>query len=214
MYRPRWCEIDDLEEMADVVRRRSLGTIVAATSEGFEASPLPWVLSESADPNFVLQGHLVRTNPLVSILAEGARVLVAFEEMDAYISPSNYPTKVTNPEVVPTWNYVAVHAHGQARLIDDVEWIRQGVSRLTDHHEHGRDEPWQLADAPEDYVDRMLRGIIGLEVHVDRWEGKGKLSQNRNETDRRGVEEALSTDPMTVAMADRMRSLRANEPRA
>jgi transcriptional regulator len=199
--------------MAGIVRRRSFGTLIAATHDGFEASGLPWVLSDSSESDSVLRGHLVRTNPLVSILGDNPRVLVTFEEMDAYISPSNYPTKATNPEVVPTWNYVAVHVHGRARLIDDVEWIRQGVSELTDHHELHRDEPWQLSDAPSDYVDRMLRGIIGVEVQVERWEGKGKLSQNRNEIDRSGVEEALSVNPMTVAMADRMRSLRSHEPR-
>lgn len=208
MYRPRWCETNDLEEIAGTVRRRSFGTLIAATSNGFEASPIPWVLRGSSDEGFALCGHLVRSNPLVPILTDDIGVLVTFEEMDAYISPSNYPTKATNPEVVPTWNYVCVYAHGRARVIDDLEWIREAVSELTDHHERDRADPWQVADAPDRYLEKMLRGIIGVEVRVERWEGKEKLSQNRNVTDRQGVEEALATDPLTAAMAARMRNSR------
>lgn len=208
MYRPRWCETNDLEEIAGTVRRRSFGTLIAATSNGFEASPIPWVLRGSSDEGFALCGHLVRSNPLVPILTDDIGVLVTFEEMDAYISPSNYPTKATNPEVVPTWNYVCVYAHGRARVIDDLEWIRKAVSELTDHHERDRTDPWQVADAPDSYLEKMLRGIIGVKVQVERWEGKEKLSQNRNVTDRQGVEEALATDPLTAAMAARMRNSR------
>lgn len=208
MYRPRWCETNDLEEIAGTVRRRSFGTLIAATSNGFEASPIPWVLRGSSDEGFALCGHLVRSNPLVPLLTDDIGVLVTFEEMDAYISPSNYPTKATNPEVVPTWNYVCVYAHGRARVIDDLEWIRKAVSELTDHHERDRTDPWQVADAPDSYLQKMLRGIIGVEVQVERWEGKEKLSQNRNVTDRQGVEEALATDPLTSAMAARMRNSR------
>jgi transcriptional regulator len=207
VYRPRWCEINDVAEMAEIVRRRSFGTLIAATTNGFEASPIPWILRGSAENGFVLCGHLVRTNPLVSILTDDQPVLVTFEEMDAYISPSNYPSKATNPEVVPTWNYVAAHLHGRARCVDDAQWIRAAVSELTDHHERDRQDPWQVSDAPEDYLERMVRGIVGVEVQVERWEGKEKLSQNRAEMDRRGVEEALAGDPITAKMADRMRQL-------
>jgi transcriptional regulator len=131
---------------------------------------------------------------------------------DAYISPSWYPTKAVSGKVVPTWNYEIVHAHGDLIAHDDVTWLDGFVRELTERHERGRPEPWSVDDAPPDFVTAMLRGIVGVELAVDRLEGKRKLSQNRPEEDRHGVIAGLVAEP-TAGAADTAASMREREAR-
>jgi transcriptional regulator len=127
------------------------------------------------------------------------RALLIVPLADAYVSPSWYATKSETRKVVPTWNYEVVHAHGQLIAHDDVRWLNGFVRELTARHEHTRTEPWSVDDAPVSFVDAMLRGIVGVELAVDRLEGKRKLSQNRSEQDRLGVIAGLEGEPSTRA---------------
>ena len=118
---------------------------------------------------------------------DGAEVLVIFRGPDGYISPNWYPSKQETHREVPTWNYAVVHVHGRLRVIDDATWLRQLLERLTDRHEAGLPVPWHVSDAPEDHIEKMLRAISGLEISIDRIEGKFKLNQNHPAANRAGV---------------------------
>ena len=121
------------------------------------------------------------------MLSEPVDAIVLVDGPDGYVSPSWYPSKSESGEVVPTWNYVSVHLHGRLSVVHDAEWLREMVESLTVRYESEREQPWSVDDAPADYLDRMLRGIVGVEFVVERVEGKAKLSQNRSEADRAGV---------------------------
>lgn len=204
MYRPNAFAEDDLDAVLAMIDQTSLAHLVVHTSDGFESSPLP-ILADVRDGTVHLRGHLARPNPLWRSAPCDALVIVALS--DAYISPSWYPSKAVNGKVVPTWNYEVVHAHGKLIAHDDVEWLERLVRDLTERHERANAEPWGVDDAPADYVTAMLRGIVGVEVAVERIEGKRKLSQNRSEEDQRGAVAGLEAAgaPRSVAIAEAMR---------
>jgi transcriptional regulator len=128
-------------------------------------------------------------------LQDGAQALVIFAGAEAYVSPGFYPSKAEHGKVVPTWNYVAVHAYGTAEVFTDADRLRDLVSALTDRHEAGRNNPWKVADAPAEYIDAMLKAIVGFALPIERLEGKRKLSQNRSTADIAGVREGLAASP-------------------
>ncbi|MEN5035630.1 FMN-binding negative transcriptional regulator [Pseudomonas sp. TWI929] len=172
-----------------------LAVLVSHGEQGLLATHLP-VLVDTAEGEFgTVYAHLARANRQWQDLAQGAEALLVFPGADAYVSPSYYPSKADNPKVVPTWNYLAVHAYGTAEVIHDAVPLLAIVSRLTDRHEHGRSEPWKVSDAPADYLDGMLRAIVGIRLPIARLQGARKLSQNRSEQDMAGVREGLSTSP-------------------
>ena len=185
MYLPEVFRLDD-EVALEVVARAGLATVVVSTGTGFEATPIPWMLRRSGDAT-LLVGHVSKANPLARMLSEPTEAIVIVDGPDGYVSPSWYPSKAESGEVVPTWNYVSVHLHGRLSAVHDADWLKEMVESLTDRYETGRERPWSVGDAPSDYLDRMLRGIVGLEFRVDRVEGKAKLSQNRSDADRAGV---------------------------
>lgn len=204
MYTPAQFRIEHPEECIDVIERCAVGTIVVATEAGFEATLLPWLVECDHDGRVRLLGHMSKANPLVALLGETRPALVTFDLVDGYISPSWYASKAEHGRVVPTWNYVAVHAHGSVRLVDERHWLRSQIGRLTDRHEAAMPAPWSVDDAPDGYIDQTMKGIVGLEVHVARLEGKAKLSQNRNAADRAGVVAGLAAsgdDELWAAMA-------------
>ncbi len=121
-------------------------------------------------------------------------MLLLFQGPQAYVSPNWYPSKFQHGKAVPTWNYAMVQVHGTLRAIEDAEWLRAFVTRLTERHEGGRAVPWHVSDAPADYIDTMLKAIVGIEIEVTRVEGKFKLSQNRSAEDRTGVVLGLESD--------------------
>ena len=185
MYLPEMFRLED-ELALDVVARAGFATVVVSTGSGFEATPIPWMLRRSPDST-LLVGHISKANPLARTLSGSVDAIVIVDGPDGYVSPSWYPSKAESGEVVPTWNYVSVHLHGRLSLVDDAGWLREMVESLTVRYESERDQPWSVDDAPADYIDRMLRGIVGVEFLVERVEGKAKLSQNRSEADRAGV---------------------------
>jgi transcriptional regulator len=158
----------------------------------------------------MLYGHVARANPIWRE-AVGQAALVIFQGPQLFVSPSWYPTKRETGRVVPTWNYIVVHAHGRLRIIDDRTWVRSHLEQLTDAHDQHRDVPWKVTDAPADYVDKMVSAVVGVEMPVERLIGKWKVSQNRSRPDREGVLEGLERDGTQTArvMADLVRQASA-----
>jgi len=203
MYLPRHFTEDRVPTLHEAIRSAGLATLVTVGDSGPEANHVPVLLDAGPGPLGTLVGHVARANPVWRTARAGVPALAIFLGPDAYVSPSWYATKERTGEVVPTWNYVAVHASGPIRFFEDPTWLRALVTRLTERHEAGREQPWSVSDAPENYVDGMLRAIVGFELRIERLEGKWKASQNRSEEDRAGVVEGLSGErrPGAVAMA-------------
>ena len=191
MYIPAHFSENRPEELHRIINEHPLGTLVTHTSQGLDANHIPFEFDAGKGPHGTLQAHIARNNPLKDI-ADGAEVMVIFRSVDAYISPNWYPSKHETHRQVPTWNYEVVHVHGRIRIIDDEKFIRGVVARLTRKHEASEPRPWKVGDAPLDYMDQMVRMIVGLEIEVTRLEGKRKLSQNREARDIAGAINALS----------------------
>lgn len=185
MYTPAHFREDRPEVLHELIARHPLATLVASTRDGLEATHVPLLLEGG-----VLRGHVARANPL----AQGAASAIAiFQGGEQYISPSWYASKKTDPRVVPTWNYIAVHAHGPLRTFAEKGEILRIVSALTVHMESRRAEPWAIEDAPAEYIDRLLNAIIGIAIPIERIEGKWKQSQNRPAEDQASVRAALES---------------------
>jgi transcriptional regulator len=183
-----------LDVLHEAIDGAGLATVVTVGPAGLDASHVPLLREPAPEPLGALVGHLARANPQWRTTPPGSSALAMFVGPDAYVTPSWYPSKRETGEVVPTWNYVAVHVHGTVRFFDDRERLHDLVTRLTAVHERPRASPWKVADAPAAYVDAMLKAIVGIEITITRLEGKWKASQNRTEEDRRGVAEGLARE--------------------
>ncbi|MEN5149319.1 FMN-binding negative transcriptional regulator [Pseudomonas orientalis] len=203
MYTPRAFAIDDLPQLQQLIQHTRLAQLVTVGENGLQASHLPLLLNPDEGPNGTLYGHLAKANPQWRELQNGHEALVIFAGADAYVSPAFYPAKAEHGKVVPTWNYMAVHAYGKAQVFNDAERLLKVVSALTERHESGRPQPWAVSDAPADYIDGMLKAIVGFALPIERVIGKRKLSQNRSAADVAGVREGLaaSTDVRDQALA-------------
>jgi transcriptional regulator len=208
MYIPPHFAEPDVARIHACIRACKLGTLVTRRPLGIDANHIPFVLHTDPAPNGTLRGHVARANPVWREHEAGVEALVIFQGPDAYISPAWYPSTARTGEAVPTWNYVAVHAHGPLEVIDDPTWIRAHLEELTESQEARRAERWRVSDAPPDYVDAMARGVIGIEIRIARLLGKWKVSQNRSEEDRRGVVAGLGREetPAADAMASLVKS--------
>lgn len=191
MYLPAQFEETRLDVLHALIRAHPLGTLVTVTAEGLAANHVPFEIDPEPAPFGTLRAHVARANPVWRTSAGDAQALVVFQGPQAYISPGWYATRRASGKVVPTWNYAVVHAHGALRAVHDRAWLRALVERLTERHEAARAEPWKLADAPADYIERMLGAIVGLELRVTRLIGKWKASQNRPRADRDGAVQGL-----------------------
>jgi transcriptional regulator len=187
MYLPSHFEQKDEAALRSLMRAHPLATLVTLQDGAPTADHVPLEYDAATR---TLRGHVARANPLWQAAA-GHGVLAVFCGPQAYVTPSWYPSKAQSHKVVPTWNYAVVHAHGTLHAVEEAPWLHALVSRLTAHHERPRERPWAVADAPADYVQQMLRAIVGIEIAVERLVGKWKLSQNRNESDRLGVADGL-----------------------
>lgn len=167
MYVPKHFEEADTERLQAHIRHNSFGVLVVADSDGIEANHLPFYLNTSNDTDFgILECHIARKNPVWRQLASGAEVLAIFQGPNAYISPGWYPTKAETGRAVPTWNYLAVHASGQAKVFHEPAWLLAHLHKLTDHHEAGRDDSWSVDDAPPEFIERLLGAIVGIEIRL------------------------------------------------
>jgi transcriptional regulator len=190
MYIPRAFAEERPAVIAEAIRAARVGELVTMGANGIDATPVPLLL-EPGGAHGTLVGHLARGNPQWRSFDRDVEALVIFRPADAYVSPSLYPTKRTDGRVVPTWNYVTVHAWGSLVVHDDRDWLDGLVRRLTGHHEAGREPEWSVDDAPAEYIERMLGGIVGVEIPIARIEAKWKLSQNRTPEDVEGVAAGL-----------------------
>jgi transcriptional regulator len=203
MYVPPAFAETEVARLHEAIRASGLATLVTLAGDGLFASHVPLLLETGPAPYGTLLGHLAAANPQTKPPQPGVEALAIFLGPDAYVSPGWYKTKEETGKVVPTWNYVAIHAYGTLELFDDAVSLRALVARLTDRHEAALPEPWSIDDAPESFVQSQLKGIVGFRLPISRLQGKWKMSQNRPPADREGVVKALSqeSDPVKMAVA-------------
>ena len=189
MYIPSSFAEHDLPTLLAFLEAHPLAALVTSSeTTGLFATHLPLVLDRTAGPMGTLIGHFARANPHYGRVAEGpTAALVIFTGPDAYITPEWYRAKQESGRVVPTWNYVAVHAYGALRVRDDPQFLRRHLEALVSRHEADRDRPWHVSDAPEDFIAQQMKAIVGIELTIERLEGKWKMSQNRSAADIDGV---------------------------
>ena len=190
MYQPDHYRVADLPQLHALMRARPFATLVSSGTLGLYATHLPTVLKDEP-PNGMIECHLSRANPHWKDLAAGDEALMIFQGPDAYVTPNWYPSKAEHGKVVPTWNYAVVHAYGRPEVMQDHAWLRRHVGELSAQQEAGEARPWAVSDAPDRYVEVMLRGIVGFRFAITRLEGKCKMSQNRDMHDRAGVVSGL-----------------------
>jgi transcriptional regulator len=190
MYVPRLFAVAEQADMLDLIAANPLGALVRLGPGGLEGDHIPFELvapTETA-PHGLLRAHVARANPVWQ--ADGASVLVLFQGASSYVSPQLYDIGAAGGRVVPTWNYQVVHAHGRLRAVDDPAWILDQMTRLTGRHEDAR-AGWKVEDAPRDFIDKIVRTTVGIEIAIERLEAKFKMSQNRTPEDRARVLAAM-----------------------
>jgi transcriptional regulator len=192
MYIPRHNEEKRVSVMHALIVSNPLATLVTLATTGLFASHIPMVLEDDGSEFGVLKGHISRANPQWRDLSPAVDALAIFAGHQHYITPTWYPGTKEHGKEVPTWNYVVVHAYGPVQVIHDHLWLLTNVEKLTNIHEQRSPVPWRVSDAPEDFIKSQLNGIVGLEIPIKRLEGKWKVSQNRDESDRNGVIEGLA----------------------
>jgi len=205
MYRPAAFRQDDLTALHAQIESTGLALLTSNGPEGLQATHLPLLLAAEDGEFGTLYGHFARANPHWQAL-DGQEALAVFSGPDAYVHPGWYPGKAEHGRVVPTWNYIAVHAWGPVETFDEPARLLELLARLTARHEAGRPRSWSLDDAPAEYIERQLRAIVGFALPIRRLEGQWKLSQNRQAADHAGVREGLaaSDNPRDRELAARM----------
>ena len=207
---------DRAEVLHAAIRELYFGLLVTRPQDGFVTSYLPWELDASRGPHGTLVGHLARYNPQWRVPSDGAEALVVFQGPHAYVSPSWYPGKREDPRQVPTWDYLAVEVRGKLVAFDEEARLYNLLTQLTDRNEAGREHRWYVTDAPDDYVRKEMRHIIGIELCIESLVGRYKLSQNRNAADQEGARAGLAAAPTgrerelanAIAVAERGRRVR------
>jgi transcriptional regulator len=191
MYQPPHFREEDLGTQHALIRAYPLGLLITAGNGGLIANPVPFHLKTDLSPKGTLQAHIAKANGQWREIQAGAPVLVVFQGVDSYVTPSWYATKQETGKVVPTWNYAIVQVRGDARIIDDPSWLREQIGALTGENENSRPQPWGVDDAPSEFISAQLKGIIGIEIDITAIDGKWKVSQNRPVGDRQGVARGL-----------------------
>ncbi|AHG65244.1 FMN-binding negative transcriptional regulator [Advenella mimigardefordensis] len=192
MYLPSHFEESRIAVLHDLIEKHPMGILFTHGKSGLDANHLPFDLHRAEGSQGVLHAHVARNNPVWQDVANVDEVMVVFRAADAYISPQWYPSKHEFHKQVPTWNYIVAHAYGRITIRDDERYVRGVVARLTRIHEASQPVPWKMTDAPADYIDSMLKAIVGLEIEITRIVGKYKLGQNKEVRDIRGAGEALN----------------------
>lgn len=209
MYLPSHFAESDRAVLHRLMQDNPLSTLTTLTSSGLNADHIPLLLSPDEGAHGVLRGHVARANPVWRERLPESGALAIFQASDAYISPGWYSSKKENGKAVPTWNYAVVHAAGSLRIVDDIEWLRALLTRLTAHHEASMPKPWTLTDAPADYIDKMLGAVVGIEIEIASLTGKWKVSQNQPAQNHAGVVAGLralgqpGADEMAALVASR-----------
>jgi len=204
MYIPTHFAVSDPAVLHRIIREHPLGMLVRQGTDSLDADHIPFEFNPATGPLGTLTAHVARANPLWQQCVTGSPVMVVFRGAEAFISPSWYPSKHESHRQVPTWNYEVVHAHGTLTVHDDERFVRGLVARLTRQHEASEPRPWKMSDSPPEYIDAMLRNIVGIEVALTSLVGKSKLSQNREVRDRLNAAEVLGERGRTE-LSQRMR---------
>lgn len=204
MYIPKFNEETRVPVLDQLMRSHPLATLVTMGASGLFATHLPVVLHRVDDTHATLRGHLSRANAQWREFRPDVQALAIFSGPEHYITPNWYPEKTKTGKVVPTWNYAVVHAYGSLRIIEDPTWLLEHLNLLTNTHEASLPTPWKISDAPEGYVETIAKGIVGIELAIERLEGKWKVSQNQNEQTRDSVARGLEAlgDEASLAMRD------------
>ncbi len=189
MYIPKVFEQADSASLIKLVKDFPFATLIASSNDGLEAEHLPMYMDDG-----VLQGHVAKGNPFWQRIAEGSDVMAIFQGANSYISPSYYPSKQRDGKVVPTWNYLVVHVKGKIKYKHEASWKLSMLTRLTDLHETRKSMPWQVCDAPQDYLVNMLSALVGIEIHIESMAGKWKVSQNQSVENKQGVVDGLAQE--------------------
>lgn len=207
MYAPPGQALTDRNALWQLIHAHALGTWVCSTPEGLVANHIPFFLDITRGLSGTLIGHVSRANDVWLAMSPESPSVVTFLGPQTYITPGWYPGKTEHGKVVPTWNYVAAHAHGVARAVDDRDWLLGMLNRLTDAHEGQQMAPWRVTDAPAGFIDTMLRGIVGIEIPIDHLEGRLKVSQDEALQDRLGTVAGLrgQAGDEATAMAELVR---------
>jgi transcriptional regulator len=204
MYIRQDHRLDNLDAQFSLIEEHALGAWVVQGEDGLVANHIPFLLDRTRGPHGTLIGHVARANPVWKSLATATSSIVMFQGPQSYITPNWYPGKAEHGKVVPTWDYAVVHAHGVARVVEDRDWLMDMLARLTNAQEAPQPAPWRVADAPADYIDKLLRAIVGIEIPIARLEGKLKASQDEAVRDRLGTVDGLRglLRPKADAMAE------------
>jgi len=203
MYIPDDFQEQRIEVLHDLMTQYPFATLFCNGSSGLDANHLPFELDTEIGEFGALRAHVARDNSVWRDMKNGDEVLVVFQAGDAYISPNWYPSKHEHHRQVPTWNYRVVHVYGKVSIHDDERYVRGVVARLTRQHEASQDEPWKMSDAPKDYLESMLKAIVGIEIEIFKIQGKFKLGQNKSEQDILGAVAGLKQSGQQ-AMAELM----------
>ena len=205
MYMPQHFAETRPEDIHRIIHEHPLGTLVTQGADGLDADHIPFEFEPAEGTHGVLLAHVARANPLWQRCPTGSQVMVVFRGAQAYISPNWYPSKHEAHRQVPTWNYEVVHAHGKLTVHDDERFVRGIVARLTRRHEAAEPRPWKIGDSSPEFIDSMLRNIVGIEIAVTSLACKVKLSQNKEARDRQGAAEQLEARG-SVELANSMRA--------
>lgn len=189
MYVPEHFAVSDPDSLYELIRAHPMGTLITNGASGLDANHIPFELELGERP--VLLAHVARSNTVWQDVANGDEVLVVFRAGDAYISPNWYPSKHEHHKQVPTWNYKVVHVHGRVQIKDDERYVRGVVAKLTRTHEASQPKPWKMTDSAPEYIDTLLKAIVGIQVEITRVVGKYKLSQNKEKRDIESAGQAL-----------------------
>ncbi len=187
MYVPKHHQQNEREAIFALIESHPLGVWVCHPGAGLVANHVPFFLDRTRGPHGTLMGHVARANSVWQQLTPGTPSVITFQGPQAYITPGWYPGKVEHGKVVPTWNYAVAHAHGIARVTDDRDWMLDMLHRLTNAQEASRALPWRVDEAPADFIDKLMRAIVGIEIPIERLEGKLKVSQDEDLQDRHGT---------------------------
>jgi transcriptional regulator len=201
MYIPRANQEERIPVIHGLMDAQPFASLITMGSSGLFASHIPMVLERDGTPLGTLKGHISRANTQWRDFTPSIQALAIFSGPQHYITPNWYPEKQETGKVVPTWNYAVVHAYGHLKVIHDVEWLMAHLETLTTVHEASSPAPWKIEDAPADYIASLAKGIVGLEIVIEKLEGKWKVSQNRSEQDRAGVAAGLAELDTTLSQA-------------
>ena len=188
MYIPRYYAQEDRAKLFEFMKDNSFGILFSHTGDEPMASHLPFVIDEEGGDQGLILGHMAKANDQWRY-ADGQQVMVVFHGPHTYVSPTWYQ----EDEVVPTWNYVTVHATGIFKPFEDRTRMEESVSRLTDQHEASQPEPWQM-DYSTEYADQMFKRVVGFQIEITDLKGKWKLNQNHSEERRGRVSQQLKAE--------------------